>query len=85
MLILQSFNHTAGRNPGLAVGVEVAALRQKLNSEFEEMRIDDPDHYRITQEQPCHDLFIEWIYEIDLDNEVFHGIHKLSWYHLIAC
>ncbi|KIY52458.1 hypothetical protein FISHEDRAFT_69877 [Fistulina hepatica ATCC 64428] len=26
----------------------------------------------ITREQPRNDLFIEWIYEIDLDNEVFH-------------
>jgi hypothetical protein len=58
------------------------ALRQELDSQLEEMRGDDgPDgdhygdyNYAITRKQPCNDLFIEWIYEIDLDNEVFHGM-----------
>ncbi|KAJ7176694.1 hypothetical protein C8R46DRAFT_988849 [Mycena filopes] len=31
----------------------------------------DRDEYFITTEQPTNDLFIEWVYEIDLDHEVF--------------
>ncbi|KAJ7286888.1 hypothetical protein C8J57DRAFT_1282266 [Mycena rebaudengoi] len=49
-------------------------IRAKLDKDFEE----NPDcvenekgKYTITREQPSNDLFIEWIYEIDLDHEVF--------------
>ncbi|KAF7294043.1 polymerase II transcription elongation factor [Mycena kentingensis (nom. inval.)] len=49
--------------------------RAEFDQVFEENkdRIDDDDSdIGISREAPQNDLFIEWIYEIDLDNEVFH-------------
>jgi hypothetical protein len=47
----------------------VTLTREKLEALYEEMK--DPE-LRIQDEQPRNTLFIEWIYEIDLDNLVFH-------------
>ncbi|TFK39141.1 hypothetical protein BDQ12DRAFT_734981 [Crucibulum laeve] len=33
---------------------------------------NEGDEIDLMRSPPCNDLFIEWIYEIDLDNEVFH-------------
>ncbi|KAF8959613.1 hypothetical protein BDZ97DRAFT_2061110 [Flammula alnicola] len=59
-------------------------LRNSLDKKLEELRTvaDDPegklDEYgdeetvAITRKPPQNELFIEWMYEIDTDNEVFH-------------
>ncbi|KAF8959615.1 hypothetical protein BDZ97DRAFT_1922789 [Flammula alnicola] len=59
-------------------------LRNSLDKRLEELRMvaDDPegklDEYGddtviITRKPPQDDPFIEWMYEIDTDNEIFHG------------
>ncbi|KAJ7799962.1 hypothetical protein B0H14DRAFT_2901377 [Mycena olivaceomarginata] len=47
-------------------------LRKSLDADFEENKsqVDSLDYF-ITKEQPLGDVFIEWVYEIDLDHEVF--------------
>jgi hypothetical protein len=49
-------------------------LRKSLDADFEENKsqVDSLDYF-ITKEQPLGDVFIEWVYEIDLDHEVFLG------------
>ncbi|KAJ7478611.1 hypothetical protein B0H11DRAFT_2028037 [Mycena galericulata] len=56
------------------------ACRDRLRKQLEEAQIernkstdvdDDDDGPTITQKQPQNDIMIEWVYEIDLDHEVF--------------
>ncbi|KAF8150510.1 hypothetical protein K438DRAFT_1865528 [Mycena galopus ATCC 62051] len=49
-------------------------LREELDHHFENSKdgVDsNGDDYRITTERPTNDIMIEWVYEIDLDHEVF--------------
>ncbi|KAF7362474.1 polymerase II transcription elongation factor [Mycena venus] len=51
-------------------------LRQALDSDFEENKdqidvYDGGGEYFITKDRPTNDIMIEWVYEIDLDHEVF--------------
>ena len=51
----------------------VRLTREHLDEEYEKLKNSSPqDTDYVTDEQPKNDLFIEWIYEIDLDNLVFH-------------
>jgi hypothetical protein len=50
----------------------VRLAREKLDAEYEELKSSNTSVNYLTEEQPGNDLFIEWIYEIDLDNLVFH-------------
>ncbi|KAF8954543.1 hypothetical protein BDZ97DRAFT_1976017 [Flammula alnicola] len=68
-------------------------FRDSLDKELEELRreADDPegklDTYSdeepgsygvvITRKRPRNDIFIEWMYEIDTDNEIFHVSEEL--------
>lgn len=59
-------------------------VRAALDQDLEEMRDENSDreyygrinHYAITRVDPwgSKDWDIAWAYEIDLDNEVFHGM-----------
>ncbi|KAJ7750127.1 hypothetical protein DFH07DRAFT_828280 [Mycena maculata] len=46
-------------------------LREELGKAFEQSSVNGSDGPTITKEQPQNDIMIEWIYEIDLDHEVF--------------
>ncbi|KAJ6516798.1 hypothetical protein C8R47DRAFT_405219 [Mycena vitilis] len=49
-------------------------MRQNLDQDYESKKdsIDsDNDDYFITKARPTNNTMIEWVYEIDLDNEVF--------------
>jgi hypothetical protein len=51
----------------------VRLTRENLDAQYEELRdLDEDMNPYVTERQPQNDLFIEWIYEIDLDNLVFH-------------
>jgi hypothetical protein len=52
----------------------LAEMRQHLDETIEAMDNCELDENKvtITREVPCTDLFIEWIYTIDLDRLVFH-------------
>ncbi|KZO92082.1 hypothetical protein CALVIDRAFT_541280 [Calocera viscosa TUFC12733] len=59
----------------------LASWKQQLESELVQNDLDDEDEdgagddegdYCITRKQPMNDLFIEWIYELDFDNLIFH-------------
>ncbi|KAG7448537.1 uncharacterized protein BT62DRAFT_1074107 [Guyanagaster necrorhizus] len=53
---------------------------RRLDGDLEKYRVEKRcrqtlqvnDNYSISRKQPQNDIFIEWIYEIDLDNLVFH-------------
>src|SRR5882757_11410392 len=32
----------------------------------------EPDHFTLSERRPHRDPFIEWVYEIDLDHNIFH-------------
>ena len=49
----------------------VKAIQEDLDSQYEKMKNSQDSDY-VTDEQPVNDALIEWIYEIDLDNLVFH-------------
>ena len=44
----------------------------RLDAQYESLKKSSSVDYYATDKQPENDLFIEWIYEIDLDNLVFH-------------
>ncbi|KAJ6631367.1 hypothetical protein B0H10DRAFT_490391 [Mycena sp. CBHHK59/15] len=49
-------------------------MRESLDRSFEQNKdnLESGDmEYNITRQQPMNDIFIEWVYEIDLDHEVF--------------
>ncbi|KAJ6488273.1 hypothetical protein C8R47DRAFT_511968 [Mycena vitilis] len=50
-------------------------LRENLDRDYENNKdgvdSDDGGDYFITKTQPTNDIMIEWVYEIDLDHEVF--------------
>ena len=52
----------------------VRAIQENLDAQYENMKDSDPDSAEeyVTDQQPQNDVFIEWIYEIDLDNLTFH-------------
>jgi hypothetical protein len=51
----------------------VRLTREDLDAQYEELKgLGENRNPYVTEEQPRNDLFIEWIYEIDLDNLVFH-------------
>ncbi|KAF7289216.1 polymerase II transcription elongation factor [Mycena indigotica] len=50
----------------------LATLRQKLEKELEAHAVDkNASDFEIFHRPPVNDIFIEWIYELDLDNELF--------------
>ena len=47
--------------------------REEGDAQRDSKELNDPDAIDyVSDEQPVNDIFIEWIYEIDLDNLVFH-------------
>ena len=51
----------------------VRSTRDTLDADYEELKKNlEGGDVSVTDKQPISDLFIEWIYEIDLDNFVFH-------------
>jgi hypothetical protein len=83
-----SYTHAPSQDLGIKVATEIPhdaeayklwieKLREALDHHFEQKKdeIDSPNglNYRITTERPLNDLWIEWVYEIDLDHEVFLG------------
>ncbi|KII85703.1 hypothetical protein PLICRDRAFT_45054 [Plicaturopsis crispa FD-325 SS-3] len=80
-----SYNHCDSYPSGL--GVQVLAsipkgnrevfnawlerMRTQLDADYEELKGTDDVKYFVSDDQPVNDLFIEWIYEIDLDRLVF--------------
>ncbi len=49
----------------------VRAIQKSLDAEYETMKDSRSGDYA-TDQQPRNTLFIEWVYEIDLDNLIFH-------------
>ncbi|KAL0956643.1 hypothetical protein HGRIS_002776 [Hohenbuehelia grisea] len=51
----------------------VEGLRKEIEA-YEEPEDNDygPEYAKVHHDQPMNNLFIEWVYEIDLDHEVFH-------------
>ncbi|KAF7289214.1 polymerase II transcription elongation factor [Mycena indigotica] len=50
----------------------LATLRQKLEKELEAHAVDkNASDFGISHRPPVNDILIEWIYELDLDNELF--------------
>ena len=75
------YNHYDSYPSGLGLDILREIPRNVPKEEFEEwvrkrdsQELNDPDDTinRVSDNQPDNDLFIEWIYEIDLDNLVFH-------------
>ena len=51
----------------------VKLIREDLDAQYEILKsYPEGDAEYVTEKQPKNDPFIEWIYEIDLDNLVFH-------------
>src|SRR5712672_989795 len=52
----------------------VRKTREYVYSQRDSQELNDPDDPSscVSDNQPKNDIFIEWIYEIDLDNLVFH-------------
>jgi hypothetical protein len=52
----------------------VRKTREYVYSQRDSQVLNDPDNSAeyVSDKQPENDVFIEWIYEIDLDNLVFH-------------
>jgi hypothetical protein len=80
------YNHCDSYPSGLGLGVLhgiprnvskkefeewVKLTGERLDAQYESLKKSSGGHY-VTEEQPENDLFIEWIYEIGLDNIVFH-------------
>src|SRR5216684_6171213 len=50
----------------------VKLTREMLDARYEELKDLDDLEDLMSGKQPGNDVFIEWVYEIDLDNLVFH-------------
>jgi hypothetical protein len=50
----------------------LTATRKAVENRMRELEGGNDSRKWVTDEQPVNDLFIEWVYELDLDNLVFH-------------